>query len=132
MIDMLEPRVEQHFNAKHPTHKRDDPNANIKRLQKRVKKEVRGTVKELRQDARFIAGYAENFKYYLILNFSESKLVSAVETTKSVKRRQPGFWLLYKLRNQNIRSARARNSSYLFSVVVQPVRLLLLFVELPS
>jgi hypothetical protein len=56
MIEMLEPRIEQHFNARHPTHKRDDPKANVKRLQKKIKHEQRGTVKELRHDARFIAG----------------------------------------------------------------------------
>ncbi|KAI6183158.1 hypothetical protein M3Y97_00458300 [Aphelenchoides bicaudatus] len=56
MIDTFEPRIEQHFNARHPTHKRDDPNANVKRMKKRLKKEIRGTVKELRQDSRFIAG----------------------------------------------------------------------------
>lgn len=56
MIDMLEPRVEKNFNAQHPKHKKDDPQATVKRLQKRVKKEMRGTIKELRHDARFIAG----------------------------------------------------------------------------
>jgi len=56
MIDMLEPRMEEHFNARHPSHRRDDPKAGLKRLQKRIKSEQRGAVRELRGDARFIAG----------------------------------------------------------------------------
>jgi hypothetical protein len=55
-IDMLEPRIEQNFNVRHPTHKRNDPKANLKRVQKRLKHEKRGAIKELRHDARFIAG----------------------------------------------------------------------------
>ncbi|KAI6226549.1 VWFA domain-containing protein [Aphelenchoides fujianensis] len=56
MIEMLEPKIEEHFNARHPTHKRDDPKGQEKRLTKRLRRETRSAVKELRQDARFIAG----------------------------------------------------------------------------
>ncbi|CAD5227377.1 unnamed protein product [Bursaphelenchus xylophilus] len=56
MIDMLEPRIEEHFNAKHPTHKRSDPKATEKRLTKKVKKETRSAIKDLRMDAKYLAG----------------------------------------------------------------------------
>ncbi|CAD5221297.1 unnamed protein product [Bursaphelenchus okinawaensis] len=55
MIDMFEPRIEQHFNFKHPTHKRNDPKAAEKRLTKKVRKETRSAIKDLRMDAKFLA-----------------------------------------------------------------------------
>ncbi|KAI6207365.1 Fe2OG dioxygenase domain-containing protein [Aphelenchoides besseyi] len=62
MIEMLEPKIEEHFNARHPTHRRDDPQAQEKRLTKRLRRETRSAVKELRQDARYIAGHQQKVR----------------------------------------------------------------------
>ncbi|KAI6219979.1 Fe2OG dioxygenase domain-containing protein [Aphelenchoides besseyi] len=62
MIEMLEPKIEEHFNARHPTHRRDDPKAQEKRLTKRLRRETRSAVKELRQDARYIAGHQQKVR----------------------------------------------------------------------
>lgn len=72
---MLEPRIEQHFNARHPTHKRDDPNTNVKRLQKKLKRETRGTIKELRRDARFIEAWVLLFQHFPTCTFREQSSV---------------------------------------------------------
>ncbi|TKR77506.1 hypothetical protein L596_018466 [Steinernema carpocapsae] len=58
MIEMLEPKVDLNFDPERATRFKDaknDPNADRKRLQHKVKREFRGAVRELRKDAGFIA-----------------------------------------------------------------------------
>ncbi|KAK0416632.1 hypothetical protein QR680_012599 [Steinernema hermaphroditum] len=58
MIEMLEPKIDVNFDPERSTRSKEsknDPNAERKKLQHKVKREFRGAVRELRKDAQFVA-----------------------------------------------------------------------------
>lgn len=61
MLDLLEPRFEENYDAERAHHNKNvakmSKKVEIKQLTKKYKKELRGTVRELRRDNQFLNRY---------------------------------------------------------------------------